>query len=108
MIIAQTLPLTLSESEFSSTVVGYAKWRKWLVVHYRPAKTARGAWVTPLEGHPGAPDLLMARAGVVLFAELKRHGEKPRPAQKTWLTALGSYGRLWTPGDWPQIMEELS
>lgn len=107
MITASSLPLTLSESEFLSTVLDYAHWRQWLVSHFRPAQTPRGRYVTALQGDPGCPDLILARDGAVLLAELKTQHGPIRPAQKKWLAAAGGSGRLWRPSDWPQILEEL-
>ncbi len=72
MIRTTALPLTLSEAEFQRTVIDYALLRSWRVVHYRPARTLHG-YRTALTGHPGAPDLLLARDGCVLCVELKRH-----------------------------------
>jgi hypothetical protein len=41
------------------------------------------------------------------LAELKRQHGRVRPEQAAWLTALGGHGRLWWPGDWPEIYEEI-
>jgi hypothetical protein len=107
VVTTTTLPLTLSEADFQRTVIDYAVRRQWRVTHYRAALTRSGRWSTPLAGHPGAPDLILARGGVVLLAELKRHGGQVSPEQRLWLAALGPAGRLWTPKDWPAIYEEL-
>lgn len=101
------MPLTVSEAVLQSAVVDLALWRKWRVCHFRPARTSRG-WRTPVEGHPGLPDLILARDGEVLLAELKAARGRPSPDQRLWLAALGSHGRLWTPKDWDQITEELA
>lgn len=101
-----TLPLTLSEADFQRTVLDYAMLRGWRCSHARPARTTHG-WVTPITGHAGAPDLLLARDGVAICAELKRHGARPTPDQRLWLAALGGVGRLWRPTDWPSVVEEL-
>jgi hypothetical protein len=100
------LPLTLSEAQFQTTVIDYALLRGWRVHHSLPAKTGKG-WRTPLQGHPGLPDLVLARAGVVILAELKRHRATPSPDQRLWLAAIGGNARLWTPANWPEIYEEL-
>lgn len=106
MTAVAALPLTISEAEFQRTVIEAAVLLGWRVCHFRPARTAHG-YRTPLTGHPGLPDLVLARDGVVLLAELKRHGGKATPDQRLWLTALGGFGRLWTPGQWPSILAEL-
>jgi hypothetical protein len=106
-MITAALPLTLSESDFKATVLDYAMLRKWRVSHFRPSINRRGYWSTPLEGHPGCPDLILARNGDVLLAELKSQGGRPTREQRVWLEAAGPCGRLWKPSDWPQILEEL-
>lgn len=94
------LPLTISETDLQQTIVDYARLMRWLVCHYRPLANKNGRWQTPLLGDPGCPDLILARGGVVLLAELKRHGEHPSPSQKKWLSQAGQQGRLWTPTEW--------
>ncbi len=97
----------MSEDDFKSRVMATARVYGWMCCHYRPARDARG-WVTPLEGDAGCPDLILARGGVVLLAELKSHKGKARADQLSWLLAAGSQGRLWRPGDWPAVLAELS
>jgi hypothetical protein len=101
------LPLTLSEAEFQRTVIQTAMVYGWRVSHARPAQVRSGRWATPITGHPGCPDLVLARDGVVLLAELKRHGGRVTPGQREWLAALGGHGRLWSPQDWPAVVAEL-
>lgn len=100
------MPLNVSEAFFQSAVIDVARLRQWRVTHFRPARS-NGGWRTPIEGDPGCPDLILARAGRVLLAELKRHGAYPTQGQKLWLAAAGEHGRLWRPSDWEQILEEL-
>ena len=101
------LPLMLSEADFQRTVIDLAVRLGWRVHHSRPAMHASGRWATPLQGHPGLPDLVLARDGVVLLAELKRHHGRVTPGQREWLAALGGHGRLWTPALWPEVVAEL-
>lgn len=107
MTTPRRLPLTLSEADFQRTVIDLAIISGWRVCHQRPAQTARG-WRTAVEGHAGLPDLILARDGVVLLAELKRQRQNPTPDQKAWLAAAGSRGRLWRPQDWPEIVSTLT
>jgi hypothetical protein len=107
MTTTAALSLTLSEADWQQRVIDTAKVHGWRVAHFRPAMTQRGRWVTPMTGHPGFPDLVLARGGVLIVAELKRHGGKPTPQQREWLAALGGYGRLWRPTDWPDVLREL-
>lgn len=95
-----------SEAEFQRAVIDTAKAFRWKVAHYRPAKTEKG-WRTPLEGHAGCPDLILARNGRVLLVEIKSASGKATAAQAAWLQEAGSYGRLWRPQHWPQILAEL-
>ena len=74
--------------------------------HARPARTA-GGWRTPVQGDKGAPDLLLARGGQVILAELKRDGKNPTADQVAWLNAIGATARLWRPADWMDVLAEL-
>jgi len=100
------LPLNLSESAFSHTVIDYALRRHWRIHHSLPVQTGKG-WRTPVQGHPGLPDLVLARDGVVVLAEIKTQHGRPSPDQRLWLAALGGVGRLWRPGNWAEIVEAL-
>lgn len=61
----------------------------WLVNHNRPCQNARGQWSTPLQGTPGAPDLLFVREPEILFWETKRQvGEVVSPVQERWADHL--------------------
>lgn len=101
------LSLNVSEADFQKAVIDMAIIYRWHVHHSRPAQVRTGRWATPITGHPGLPDLVLARDGVVLLAELKRHGAKATPGQLAWLEALGDHGRLWSPIMWPAIVAEL-
>ena len=89
--------LPMTEAQFTSAVIELAMYRGWMVTHFRPARTARG-WRTPVEGHKGFPDLCMARAGVVIFAELKIGRAKLRVDQQKWAEALPQM-YVWTPAN---------
>jgi hypothetical protein len=99
--------LAMSEDAWKSRVMDTAKTYGWMVCHYRPAWTERG-YRTAVEGDKGCLDLILARGGVVLLAELKSMTGKPTPAQRAWLAAAGAQGRLWRPSDWPDVFAELS
>lgn len=96
----------MTEDELKQRVLDTAKLCGWRRVHIRPARTEKG-WRTPYEGDPGLPDLILARRGVVLLAELKSDTGRLRDGQPEWLDALGPHGRLWKPTDWNTILEEL-
>ena len=105
-MVKPAMKAKISEADLQHSVIDYAKLRGWMVCHYRPAKTAKG-WRTPLEGDAGCPDLILARGGVVLLAELKSETGTFRPGQREWLEAAGEHGRLWRPRDWKDIEETL-
>lgn len=100
----------LTEAEFLSQVIQYAKLCGWRVVHFRQAKTSRG-WRTPVQGDGvGWPDLFLIRVGRIIVAECKSERGKSTPEQDAWLKAfelasVPSY--LWRPDDWDEIMEVL-
>jgi hypothetical protein len=100
------LPAGLGETPFQATVIDYAKLRGWFVCHQRPARTATG-WRTAVQGHEGFPDLVLARNGVVILAELKGARGHPTPQQAAWGVHIGEQYRLWRPMDWPQIVDQL-
>lgn len=97
----------LSEAQWQQRVMDTARAAGWLVVHFRPAMTRGGRWVTPMTGDAGFPDLVLAKDGRVLLAELKRDSEKPTPAQNAWLAAAGGHGRLWQPRHWEAVLIDL-
>jgi hypothetical protein len=101
----------VSEREFQSQILAFAKLTGWRVAHFRPAKTSKG-WRTPVSGDgAGFPDLCLVRPPIVIFAELKSEGGKLRPEQRGWLEALGrcegAEARVWWPSMWPEIEETL-
>jgi len=100
-------PVALSEDDLKRRILDAAKVHGWQCHHGRPARTARG-WRTPVEGDAGFPDLVLARDGVLIVAELKRNDAYPTPQQRAWLAQLGPFGRLWRPRDWAAILAELS
>lgn len=102
---------TVTEEQLQTQIIDEAKLRGWRIQHARPARTDRG-WRTPLQGHPGFPDLVLARRGRLLFWELKRYGAKPRPDQVVWLAELGQVPgvevRVVTPADWEYVRGALA
>ena len=66
-------PPPLSEADFQQRIIDLAGHTGWHVVHYRAAWQA-GKWRTPMTGDKGCPDLILARRGVVILAELPRVG----------------------------------
>jgi hypothetical protein len=95
------------ERDFQQRIVDLARLTGWHCVHYRAA-WQRGKWVTPLTGDSGAPDLILARRGVVILAELKTDQGRLTDPQRAWLAALGTHGRVWRPSSWPEIVATLT
>jgi hypothetical protein len=106
-ILAATLPADLAETPFQTSVIEAAEWYGWVVHHGRPART-RDGWRTPVQGLSGFPDLVLARRGRLILAELKTRRGRATLNQQRWLMELGPNGRLWRPADWPEILRELS
>lgn len=100
-----------TEAEWQRTVIECAQLHGWRVAHFRPARTDRG-WRTPVQADgAGFPDLVLARYGELIFAELKSERGKVRPEQADWLDHLEGQGRevhLWRPSDWPEVRERLA
>ena len=99
--------------DWEGQVIDLAVLFNWRVHHVRPARTEHG-WRTPLSGHPGFPDLVLARNGRVIFAELKSGAAVLDANQKAWRDAFEpSAGPplvewcCWYPKDWDQIVEAL-
>jgi hypothetical protein len=98
----------ISETIFQSQIIAAARLYHWRIVHHRPALNRSGKWSTPMEGDKGFPDLVLAKNGYVILAELKSNTGKLGPGQQEWLTELGEHARLWRPRDWNEIVQELS
>lgn len=90
------------EAEFQAAVIALAESRGWLVYSVPDSRRATC---------PGFPDLILCRRRVVLAAELKRDGEKPRDEQRAWLDAFAACGvpaHHWTPSMWAEIETALA
>lgn len=101
-----------TEGEFQEAVITLAKLNGWMVAHFRPARTENG-WRTPMTGDKGFPDLVLARAGRVVFAELKAHGKRLSKEQQDWAAALSGDNEraevyTWRPTDMETVRVLLS
>ena len=103
-------PASISEAAFHSQVIEIARLRGWLVHAERPARRQSGHWSTPIQGDAGFPDLVMARGGRLVFAELKSARGRVSPEQQEWLDALRLVVQvyIWRPLDWDRIVELLA
>ena len=104
----QYINKSMSEREFQDQVITLAKVYDWMCVHFRPALTSDGRWLTHIQGDVGFPDLVLARRGRVIMAELKSEKGKWGPGQLEWKEALGLIHYLWRPHDIDLIEEILS
>ena len=85
-----------TERTFQAAVVELAKLCRWSVYHAFDSRRSS----------PGFPDLVLAKSGRVIFAELKSERGTLSKAQRSWLEATG--GSCWRPSDWPHIEATLT
>lgn len=92
----------MSETQLQDSIINLAHYLGWLVMHQRPARLANGGYRTAIQGDKGFPDLVLARRGRVIFAELKSEKGTLSGGQFNWQHEL--YGQ---PGvfDWKQHPE---
>ena len=88
-----------SERDFANAVIEYAQLCGWMV--------KRDPSWRPTAASLGFPDLVLAREGVVIFAELKTKRGKTTCHQQLWGHHLGTAWRVWRPDDWPEIEKVL-
>ncbi len=100
----------MTEDDFQKIVIDMAHLYGWIVAHFRPARVIRGGkgtWETPVAADgKGFPDLVLAKAGRVLFRELQTDKGKASDEQRKWLKATG--GKVWRPKHLDLIKEILS
>ena len=107
-------PPRATEAQCQATVVAAAKAAGWLVHAERPALIRPGRHATPIQGHPGFPDLVLAheRHRRLLFIELKRRPNHVEPAQARWHLALAAAGAStavwWVPEDLPDLLDLIT
>ena len=99
------LDAEVSESDFMAQIKQLAELCGWRVYHtYNSRRSAAGF-----------PDLVLAREGRVIFAELKTQRGQLTPEQDDWLAALAPAAsefadhevHLWRPSDWDEIERRL-
>ena len=93
----------IAEAEFQAQVIALARVYDWRVFHARPARVrglnGKESWRTAISGDNGFPDLVLARDGVAIFAELKTDRGRTSDDQIDWLSALGDPAVVWRPRD---------
>lgn len=101
-----TTKIKISEQQFLDQVIDLAHTFGFRVAHFRPGMNRRGQWQTAVSGDgAGFPDLVLAKKGVVIYAELKADGGKVTPEQQRWIDDLEAF--VWYPGDFDRIVEIL-
>lgn len=94
------MPRKREEDDFKLQVIHLAQLNGWLVAHHPDSRH--------LQGDAGLPDLIMARGGQVVMAELKSTAGVLSEAQEGWIAALGGERgylsdtlivRVWRPSD---------
>ena len=108
----------MTEAGFKNQVIEIAKRYGWLIHHDLPAIRPNGSWATNTQGHAGFPDLVLARRGSVIFAELKSMTGKVTPGQTAWMKQLEGdpdeyknvdmIVQVWRPDDLEMISDILN
>jgi hypothetical protein len=102
----------IPEKAFQTQVLTLARWYAWRIQHTRPAQYRSGRWATPIQGHAGFPDLVLAHSTHgLIFAELKSARGKVSEAQTEWIKTLRATGaevHIWRPADLQNIATRLS
>lgn len=93
----RTLAESMTEAELLTNVIQLAHTHHWLANHQRPARVGNRT-ITAVMGDTGLPDLVLAKNGRTILAELKAEDGATTHAQDRWLLASG--GHLWKPSDW--------
>jgi hypothetical protein len=94
--VSATATLVQSESQFQAAVVEYAERLGWLAYHTHDSRRS----------NPGFPDLVLARRGRLIFAELKTEKGRLSTAQVDWLRAIEDASievYVWRPSLWHEI-----
>lgn len=117
----------IPEAGVQSVVVAALTLHSWRFVHFRPAQTKSGNWVTPYTGDDGFPDIIALKAGRLLALECKgtRGAKKPGPnakgselkrlirwkQQEAWLIAFaraGAFAQFVSPNNLDEVLEEIA
>ena len=99
-----------SESSFQKAIIEYAQRLGYRVAHFRPARTKRGNWITPVAADgAGFPDLVLVGEKVV-YLEVKAQKGRVSAKQTAWIEALRAAGQeayVVRPDDWDFIEDVL-
>lgn len=99
----------MTEKELQDAVVDCAHRFHWRVAHFTRARQGDRHFTPVAYDGKGFPDLVLARRGIVIFAELKSGKGVLGRDQADWLDELWSKRHdpvpthtiaVWTPADW--------
>jgi hypothetical protein len=108
--------LKVSEREFQRAVMELATRLSWRVGHFHDSRREvrrrdGSSRVVGDRAARGFPDLVLARAGRVLFVELKSEKGRVKPEQREWMEALGENAGVevycWRPSSWGDVERVL-
>jgi len=105
----KSFDVKISEEEFQNQIIQLARLNHWRIAHFRPAMTSQG-WRTPMQGDKGFPDLVLAKKGRIIFAELKSNSGKLSEEQRLWMRELDydpNEYYIWCPFDLDEIIKVL-
>ena len=105
----------ITEAEFQTQFIQYARLQGFLVAHFRTSRTQRADgsvfYETPVQADgKGFPDLVLTRPGRLVFVELKAERGRTSLGQDRWINALKDCGQevyVFRPGMWKQIEQIL-
>lgn len=98
----------VTEREWQTQVIQLLRAMNYRLAHFRPGKTARGKWATPMSGDVGYPDITAVGRGRIAFLELKTEKGKVAPEQADWLEALGAVPGIIAGVFRPSDLDELA
>jgi len=110
--------LTISEDDFTETVLMYAKLGGWQVFHIPDWMWRSIFSLWKRHGHrkgrtwpaKGFPDLILLKPPELLVVEIKSETGRTSPEQRTWLQAFAACGvetQVWKPRDLDAIRQRL-
>lgn len=101
----EQLDREMPERALQELILQAARFDGWRRHHQRPSPTGRpGKWVSAIQGDRGFPDLILARRGRLVVAELKRELGRLDQDQQAWLDLFGQVPGIevfvWRPRHW--------
>lgn len=104
------IPNYQKEADMQRIILILARKHGWRVYHASRARVKKGRWLTPTQGNPGFPDLILCKPPRLLAVELKSPTGRVQPEQQAWLDALQACGvevHVWRPTNWEPILRIL-